>query len=79
MADAQRAYRFPGHFPEPLSWAADPARLFHGRAQFGFVPRDAHADEVVIVAARTPRALSPSCLLDDELDGLQTPAAGFVV
>ena len=79
MTDAECAYRFPGHFPELLSRAPDRARLFHGRAQFGFVPCDSHADEVVIVATRTPRGTAPRRFLDDELDGLQPPAAGLVL
>ena len=44
-----------------------------------FAVAAAHADEVVIVAPRTPRPPAPSGFLDDELDGLQPPAAGFVV
>src|SRR3979411_606900 len=79
MTDAECAHGVPGHLPELLPRSPDCACLFHRGAQFRFVPRDPHADDVVIVAPWTPRAAAPRRLLDDEFDRLQPPAADFVV
>ena len=77
MADAGGPGGVPGHFPQFLPGAPNSAGLLYGDAQVGFVPGDAHADEVMVVSPRLSCAPAPWHFLDDMFHRFQAPAARF--
>src|SRR5471030_3393308 len=79
MADAEGPDGMPGHLPKFLPRAPDSAGLLYGDAQIGFVPGDAHADEVMVVSPRLSGASEPRRFLDHEFHRFQALAAGFVI
>lgn len=79
VGDAQATGVGPAELPDFLRRAPDRAQAFGSFAQFGFVVADAHGDDIFVAPPRRSRPRSPRDGFDDELDGLQTPAAGGVV
>jgi hypothetical protein len=57
----------------------DGAEALGALAQFGFVPCDAHGDDLVVALARHTGPRAAGNRLDDEFDGLQAAAVLFVV
>src|SRR5919198_2533167 len=78
LGDAEPLGVAPAHFPKLLCRTPDGAEALGALAQFGFVPCDAHGDDLVVAAAQPGGTRAPGDRLDDELDGLEPPAVGLV-
>lgn len=77
--EAEAAGVGPVHFPHFLRGAPDGDEVLGALAQVGFVPGDAHGDDLVVAPAWAAGARGPRHGLDDQLDGLEAAAGRSVV
>jgi len=76
IGDAQTLCAAPGHLPELLRRSPYGTEALGALAKIGFLPGDAHGDDLVVAAARPAEAGAPGDGFHDQLHGLE-PAAGL--
>jgi len=79
IGDAQTLCAAPGHLPELLRRSPYGTEALGALAKIGFLPGDAHGDDLVVAPARTARPGLPWDGFDDQLDGLEAAAIVLVV